>query len=301
MRSLLLLLFVFCYFMSSAQIEKRPFDYKDVFDLQYASNPKISPNGKQIVYSKNSFDIMKDRKVSELWIINADGSGNRKLTNLENGESQASWSHDGSRIAFSSSTTGGAEIHVLWMESGVVASISQLEYSPSSIMWSPNDEYLAFKMFVSTSGPKIDVEKVSPPKGAEWSKKPRLTTRLNHEADGRGYLKDGFTHIFLIPSEGGKVRQCTTGEYNHSGGMSWLKDNKHIVFSANREQDRVYQFRNSNIYKVNVESQEVTQLSANFGPESNPKVSPDGKFIAYTGLDDEIRTCLLYTSPSPRD
>lgn len=293
MRILFTCIFIFSFLFSFSQIEKRPFDYEDVFDLQYASNPKISPDGKQIIYSKNSFDILKDIKVSELWIINSDGTNNRKLTNLENGESQAAWSNDGTRVAFSSKTVGGSEIHILWMESGVVASISQLESSPSSIMWSPNDEYIAFKMFVGASAPKIDVEKITPPKGAEWAKKPRLTTRLNHESDGRGYIKDGFTHIFLIPVEGGKVRQVTSGDFSHSGGMSWMKDNKHIVFSTNREANNEYQFRNSNIYKVNVESKKITQLSANFGPESSPKVSPDGNSIAYLAYDDSIRTYQL--------
>ncbi len=293
MRSVLtIFLLVFTCTLFS-QIEKRPFDYNDVFDLQYVTNPKISPDGKEIIYTKNSFDIMKDRRVGELWIINSDGTGNRKLTNLTNEESQAEWSHDGSRIAFSSRTEAGSEIHVLWRESGVIANISQLESSPSSLIWSPNDEYIAFKMFVAGKSPKIAVEQIKPPKGAKWAEKPRLTTKLNHESDGRGYIKDGFTHIFLIPSDGGKVRQCTSGDYNHFGGISWMKDNKHIVFSANREADREYQFSNSNVYKVNVESQEIAQLTTNFGPESNPKVSPDGKYIAYTGYDDKIRTYQL--------
>ncbi len=290
MRIVLLLPLLFIVFSSYAQIEKRPFDYMDVFDLQHVSNPKISPDGKKIIYSRNSFDIMKDRKTSELWIINSDGTGSRKLTNLSNGESQACWSNDGKRVAFVSKTDEGGEIHILWKESGIIAPISQLEGSPSGLMWSPDDQYLAFKMFVSGPSPKIDIQKVSAPKGAEWAKKPRLTTRLNHEADGRGYIKDGNTHIFTIPSTGGAVRQCSSGDYNHRGGMSWMKDNKHIVFSANRERDREYQFVNSNIYRLNTENGEVKQLSANFGPESNPQVSPDGKYIAYTGFDDKVRT-----------
>lgn len=277
-------------FQLNAQIEKRAFDYMDVFDLQYVSNPQISPDGKEILFTKNSFDIMNDKRVGELWIMNSNGENKRKLTNLTTEESRARWSHDGKRIAFVTKTDNGAEIHILWKDSGIIAPISQLDGYPSSLMWSPNDEYIAFKMFVSAPAPSLNVSAGKAPKGAKWAKKPRLTTRLKHEADGRGYLKDGFTHIFLIPSEGGKVRQCTSGEFSHSGGMSWMKDNKHIVFSANREEGREYQYRNSNIYKLNVENKEVSQLSANFGPESSPKVSPDGKYIAYTGYDDKVRT-----------
>jgi len=232
---------------------------------------------------------MNDKSTKELWIINVDGTGNRKLTNLQDSESQASWSNDGTRIAFVSKTEEGSEIHVLWKETGAIAVISQLNSSPSGLMWSPDDTYLAYRMFVSAPAPTLGSH-VSPPKGAKWAKKPRITTRLNHESDGKGYLKDGFTHIFLIPAEGGKSRQCTFGEHDHGGGMVWMPDNKHIVFSANLEKDHEYQFRNSNIYRVNVETTQIKQLTANDGPEHSPKVSKDGKLIGYLGFDDKVRT-----------
>jgi hypothetical protein len=40
---------------------------KDIFQLEYASDPQISPDGSTIVFVRNRFDIMKDRRVSELW------------------------------------------------------------------------------------------------------------------------------------------------------------------------------------------------------------------------------------------
>src|SRR5205823_7891481 len=52
----------------------------DVFQLEYASDPQVSPDGKQVVYVRNFMDIMKDRQRSHLWIINVDGSGGGVLT-----------------------------------------------------------------------------------------------------------------------------------------------------------------------------------------------------------------------------
>ncbi len=52
----------------------------DVFQLEYAADPQISPDGSQIVYARTFMDIMKDRRRSNLWIINADGSDHRPLT-----------------------------------------------------------------------------------------------------------------------------------------------------------------------------------------------------------------------------
>ena len=52
----------------------------DVFNIQTASDAQISPNGKQIVYVRQFADVMTDRRASNLWIINFDGSENRALT-----------------------------------------------------------------------------------------------------------------------------------------------------------------------------------------------------------------------------
>ena len=52
----------------------------DVFQLQWADHPQLSPDGKTIVYERCWFDVMKDRKRSNLWIVGSDGRGNRPLT-----------------------------------------------------------------------------------------------------------------------------------------------------------------------------------------------------------------------------
>ena len=60
--------------------ERTPFDRMDVFELEWVSNPQISPDGRRVVYNRNSMDIMKDGDTSRLWLVNADGSGNVPLT-----------------------------------------------------------------------------------------------------------------------------------------------------------------------------------------------------------------------------
>ena len=147
----------------SAQTNVQPLHYEDVFQLEYASNPQISPDGKMVVYQRNGFDIMNDKKVGNLWLISTDGKINKKLTNREVGESQASWSPDGSRIAFASSTPHGSEIYVYWTDGGQMAKITQLEKSPSNIKWSPNGKMLAFTMTVAEKAPVI-VKGIKKPK-----------------------------------------------------------------------------------------------------------------------------------------
>lgn len=279
-------------FNSYAQIEKQPLDYLDVFELEYANNPQISPDGKMVVYQRMSFDIMADKKVGNLWLISTDGRTNKKLTSREVGESQASWSPSGDRIAFASGTKNGSEIFVYWMEGGQVAKITQLEKSPSNITWSPDGKQLAFTMTVAAKAPVI-VSGIKKPKGAKWADAPRITDRLKHEADGQGYLEPGFSHIFTVPANGGSARQISTGNFHHGSSLSWSKNGGKIYFSSNRSEDWEYDFRNSEIYSIDVKSKEIKALTDRNGPDYNPVVSPDGKKIAYISNEDKVQTYQL--------
>uniref|UniRef100_UPI003567F007 TolB family protein n=1 Tax=Zeaxanthinibacter enoshimensis TaxID=392009 RepID=UPI003567F007 len=140
------LLSLFC----NGQAEKPAFSYSNVFDLQYVTDPQISPDGEKIVYRRMRMDIMNDRAVGDLWILDSDGNKHQKLTSRDTNESSPRWSPSGDRIAFVSSNDEGSELFIYWTDSGRVARISQLPSSPGSISWSPSGEEIAFTMFVKT-------------------------------------------------------------------------------------------------------------------------------------------------------
>lgn len=271
--------------------EKSPFQAMDVFDLQWVQNPQISPDGKMVVYNRRGFNKMTDRRTSSLWIMNSDGSGHRKLTGRTVGERNPVWSPNGEKIAFISSEEGhGSEIFIHWLENGVTARITQLESGPSGLTWSSDGKHLAFTMKIEESNPVL-VKSPKKPKGATWAASPRVTTRLNYEQDGAGYISPGYRHIFTVSADGGAVQQITHGEFDH-GSPLWSPDGEHIYFSANRNEnhDKVDGYRNSEVYSVDLSTKEITALTDRFGPDGSPAVSPDGKTIAYLGYDDKIQT-----------
>jgi len=297
----LLILFLFStVFNTSAQSEKEPFAYRDLFDLQYAGDPRISPDGQWVVYRRMGFDIMKDRSSGNLWMASSDGTQHQKLTSREGNESSPRWSPDGKRIAFTASSGEGNEIYIYWTSTGKTARITQLPQSPSSLSWSNDGKSLAFSMHVPEK-PPISADIPPKPKGAEWAAEPRMTDRLKHEADGTGYMEPGFKHIFVVPSSGGAVRQLSSGNFNHAGTLSWSPDDRYIYFSGNRNDDWEYDFRNSEVYRLDVQSGDIKELTARQGPDRNPKVSPDGKTIAYLGYEDKVQahqTTRLYLMKS---
>jgi len=285
-----LLLFLLTLTTATLSAQTHPaFSRMDVFGLEWVQDPEISPDGTQIVYVRRGMDIMKDRRQSRLWIVNTDGTRHVKLTNDDRNESSPRWSPDGTRIAYTSSTDQGSEIFIYWVATGKSARISQLPQSPGGLSWSPDGKHLAFSMFVPEPEPRL----VSPPKkpeGAQWADHPRVITRLKHEADGTGYLEPGFSHLFVIPASGGPHRQVTSGDFHHRGAPVWSKDGQSLFFSTNRNEDWAYDFRNSEIYRLDLVSGDISALTDRDGPDNDLALSPDGELIAYTGYDDKVQT-----------
>ena len=286
-----MMIFILVINLVSAQ-DKPSFSRMDVFELEWASDPQISPDGSQVVYARRGMDIMKDRRMSRLWLMSVDGTSHKKLTSNEVNESQARWSPDGQRIAYISSTDEGSELFVVWVASGSVAKLSQLDRSPRGLSWSPDGKFLSFSMLV----PEKQAQLVAPPKkpkGAKWAEHPRVETRLKHERDGSGYMEPGFYHVFVIPSEGGSPRQISSGSYNHNGNVQWTKDGLNLIVNGNRRDDWEYDWRNSELYSINISSGSVKALTNRKGPDYGAVLSPNGRQVAYLGMNDKMQTYQL--------
>lgn len=260
----------------------------DVFELEIAGDPQISPDGSLVVYTRLSNDIMTDRTRSNIWIIGTDGRGHRPLLSGTDSYTSPRWSPVGDRLAYVSSSEGrGPELYVRWMDTGQTALLSNLPTSPGAISWSPDGSQLAFTAHVKGEGPTL-AKAPEKPEGAEWAPPVIVIDSLNYRADGRGYLEPGNTHVFVIPADGGTPRQITSGEFDHSGRLAWTPDGQSIVMSSNREDDWQFKRRNTELWSVDVADGEMTQLTDRFGPDGAATFSPDGSKIAYLGYDDKM-------------
>ncbi len=75
----LTMVFSFLLVAVAATAQDNRFTAEDVFQLERAVDPQISPDGSRIVYVRSGLDIMTDRNPSSLWIVNVDGSDHRPL------------------------------------------------------------------------------------------------------------------------------------------------------------------------------------------------------------------------------
>ncbi len=256
--------------------------------------PQISPDGRRIVYTRYRIDKLHDNWVDDLWIMDADGSRNRFLTK----GGGAVWSPDGTRIAFErEGEPRGEQIFVRWMDDeGAESQITHVDGGPGALAWSPDGQAIAFSLSVPHEEPWGDVDMPARPKGAEWTAEPKIVTRLSYRRDHVGYTDEGYRHLFVVSADGGTPRQLTDGEWNHSG-PAWAADGRQILFSSLRIPEAEWEWRESEIYTVDLQSGSIRQLTRRHGPDFNPVVSPNGRLVAYGGYDwtdDTYITSKLY-------
>lgn len=270
----------------AAQAQTKNFDYLDIFELEYANDPQFSADGGTVIYVRTFMDIMKDRKRSNLWRVDLDGANHRPVTSGLNNNANPRYSPDGTMLAYTSNESGKSQIIVRFLDSGETFEVAQLQTGASQLSWSPDSKYIAFSAFVPGKD-KTYAVLPNKPEGAEWAKKAIYIEELQYRNDGRGYVKAGNSQIFVVPALGGSPRQITTGAFNHTSNISWSADQETLYFSANRHDEHKSEHRNSEIYAVDMTGGNITPLTDRFGPDNNPKISPDGKLIAYTGYDDK--------------
>ncbi|GJM32468.1 MAG: acyl-peptide hydrolase [Saprospiraceae bacterium] len=288
MNTKILSFLVFLLFFSSQLLAQEKFELLDVFDLEYVSDPQISPDGEHIVYVRNFKDIMTDGNRSNLWMIRFDGADNQPLTSGNDNNGSPRWSPDGKQLAYISSKDGSAQIYLRWLATGAETKLTNLTHSPGNIQWSPDGNWISMTMTVPAKSTPL-VELPTKPEGAKWIDPPKYIDQLKYRSDGAGYLKKEFTHLFLLSKDGGHPRQLTTGDFNHNGDYCWTPDNKAILFSANRHDNWIYEPANSEIYRIDIGSGHLTALTSRKGPDNNPVISADGKWIAFTGYEDQYQ------------
>lgn len=262
------------------------FSYEDVFNLEYATAPRITPDGQAVVYERRSMDIMTDRVRSNIWSVQLDGSEHRPVLSGKAQYRMPRFSPDGTRMAYLSSAEGKTQIYVRWLDSGATARVTDLERSPANLSWSPDGSQLAFTMFVPSKGPSL-FNMPRKPKGAKWAGNARVIDQMVYRFDGAGYLPTGYTHVFVVPSDGGSPRQVTSGDFNHRGTVAWLPGGASILVSANRYPDWELNPRESEIYEFDLNGGGISQLTRRAGPDSDPTVSPNGQLIAFRGNDED--------------
>ena len=256
-----------------------------VFDMEYATDPQISPDGKKIAYVRHSMDRMNDKDKGQIWLINIDDGIHLPLIDGGAASHSPRWSPDGKSLLFVTATQGKPELRLYYFQSDRSIGLAQFISAPSRATWSPDGKHIAFNMFVKGKKPSFSTP-VTKPEGAKWNDAVKVFDDLTFRFDGAGYLPEGTTQVFTLPVEGGSPRQLTHGNVDLNTS-TWL-DNDTVLVTGNTANDRDMDFIESEIYAIELSDLSMTALTNRDGPDSGAAVSPNGKNIAYIGYDDEV-------------
>ena len=276
-----------------AQTRRAP-TIDDLLNLVQVSGAEISPDGRHVIYSKSEIKKWSDNKrISSIWIANADGTDHRQLLGHERDRSPV-WSPDGKYVAFLSTRdqaenardAAGAQIWLLPMAVGGEATkLSDQKGAVRAIRWSHDST----RIFFTQEEPLTDAQK-------EARKNAGDGIFVDEGPNGQG--RSTFSNLWVITVADKQARQLTTGD-RIVGDFKVATDNQRIVYTSRPNNQRNQQ-NLSEVFVIDVTSAASTQLTKNQAPESNVAWTPDGKAVTYVAPHDktwELAQGNLYIHP----
>jgi dipeptidyl aminopeptidase/acylaminoacyl peptidase len=243
-------------------------------EWQSAFNPKISPDGKRVVYEVQKTNWEENAFERNLWIGEIASGETHALTTAKKSSTNPAWSPDGRWIAFLSdrpgqiagSAEGKKQLYVISADGGEAQQVTKVENDVNDFEWAPDSKRIAFSM----SDPETKVMKDRKEKYGEYS-----VVHGDYQ----------MTNLWMVEFSSGSTtaaepKQLTEGDKFSVGDFSCSPDGMRIAFSAQKDPDLI-SGETTDLYVVNVNDKAVKKIVSTPGPDRNPHWSPDGKKIAF--------------------
>lgn len=267
-------------------------------ELIEARHASFSPDGTHVV-----FQGFKDNDGWDLWTIKPDGSEAKRITSGPYYDMEPQWSHDGTRIAFSSDRSRNFAVWILDVKSGGVKRVTQSTSQDSQPAWSPDDKEIAF-VRQSTAPPgtppagSAAVVAINVETGAE-----REIASVQGRVSGPSWAGDGKQIMYNVIADGtGRIelsgKPVASGEDVFPFRAQWLSASDFLYTADGKIKRRTLGVDKAGTIPFSailpVKPAKYARKKFDFNSDQprkaqgivRPVISPDGKRVAFAALGD---------------
>ena len=273
---------------ASGAVDKKPLTPGDIWRLKAVGEPQPSPDGKWIAYAITTTDLDGNSRNADIWLVSSNGGEPRRLTTSDKRDDTPVWSPDGASLAFISGRDGDPQIYILPVGGGESRKVTDFPGGVDNMIWTPDG-----KGFVFAARTYLDCKDLDCIKKKDKEKDESKLGAVVHEhlmyRHWNAYEDGKVQHLFYTPAEGGAPRDLTSA-LKFDALTFWLAssgrdfeispDGTTLYFSGKQDVDQAVSY-NEDIWCVPLAGGEVKRITTNPAADTHPRVSPDGKYLAY--------------------
>jgi dipeptidyl aminopeptidase/acylaminoacyl peptidase len=270
-----------------------PFSIHDMLAMQRISECRVSADGQRVVFTVRTTDLEENKGKTSLWLVEADGSGLRRLTAAPANDNDPCWSPDGRAIFFLSTRSATSQVWRIAVDGGEAQQVTHLPLDVKHLLLSRDGRQMALAM------------EVFPGQGVEGTRQ-RLAEAAKRKTTGRVYdaifvrhwdaWSDGRrSHLFVMPTTGqgepvdvmpNMDADTPSRPFGGASEFSFTPDGRELVFTARDAGRREPWSTNFSLYRVPIDASSPPQCLTGRSEAWNcqPSFSPDGKTMAYLAM-----------------
>lgn len=246
-----------------------------IYDLAAVSDPQISPDGTQVLFTRGQANRGRKVSLSQIWVCSIDGSDARPLELDGARNSAPRWSPDGSAFVYVSNSEDGSALVYKSFEGGPAR---ELAFHPTAITapaWSPDGELIAYNTEFDPDNP------TAAKPGKDDAPRVRVVRRLDYKQDNLGFLNDVRQHVWIVDIHGNGRRKVTQQAKDYLN-PSWSPDGSLIAAKVPLRNGMRGQ-----LAIIDVESGHETLVGPPEGNIGCWSWSPDGSRLLIAGDDTQ--------------